>query len=140
MKITKQNASDIAKLLNDRNELAVKYTAGSVLKSKENYVFQLEKGKIVACAESKKVQWYQWEISHVSVSKEYEGKGYGSEILKLAEEKAMKGGARILQCTIRTSNERSIKLFSGKGYRRATSFFYPVTGNWVFVYQKCISI
>jgi len=138
--MTKKIAEEIAILLNERNQLVKQHTSESVLAEKENYVFISESKKIIACAESKKVQWYQWEISHVCVAADFEGKGNGSKILKLAEDKAIKGGAKILQSTIRTDNENSIRLFSRKGYKQINCFFYPISGNWVFVYQKCVSI
>lgn len=89
-------AKQISELLNDRNQLVTKYTLEKVLASGDNYVYLLDSGKVIACAESKKVQWYQWEISHVLVASVYEGKGYGRKILMDAEKKAKDGGAKIL--------------------------------------------
>lgn len=110
------------------------------LARENDYVYLEEGGKIIACAESKKVQWYQWEICHVSVDKFFEGKGMGSRILKMAEKKAIEGNAKILQCTIRSNNESSLRLFKAKGYTKTTSFFYPNSGNWVHVLQKAVSV
>lgn len=138
--MTKQIANQIAELLNKRNQLVTSYTGEKILSFSENYVYIEDSGKIIATAESKQVQWYQWEISHVLVAEEYEGKGYGNKILALAEAKAEDGGAKILQCTIRTSNESSIRLFSRKEYSQVNKFYYPKSGNWVYVYQKVISI
>ena len=138
--MTKEIAEQIAEILNHRNELVTTYTYESILAKRENYVYLEDSGKVTACAESKKVQWYQWEISHVAVDKEYEGKGYGSKILSNAEAKAIEGGAKILQCTIRTNNQKSIYLFSRFGYIQVNRFFYPRSGNWVYIYQKCVSI
>ncbi|BDU25169.1 GNAT family N-acetyltransferase [Flavobacterium sp. GSB-24] len=137
--MTEEIAEQIADLLNERNQLVTKYTFSSILDSSENYVYLEDSGKIIACAESKKVQWYQWEISHVLVAADYEGKGFGKKILSKAEAKANQGGAKILQCTIRTNNENSIRLFSRNGYTKVNRFFYPKSGNWVYVYQKCVS-
>jgi len=138
--MTEGIAQEIANLLNSRNELVLNYTAKRVLKHKSNYVYIEEDNTVVACAESKKVQWYQSEISHVSVLKSAEGKGKGYQILKLAEKKGKEDGAKLLQCTIRTSNENSIRLFSKNGYLIVNRFFYPNSGNWVYVLQKSISI
>ena len=137
--MTLEIADQIADLLNGRNQLVTKYTAQKVLNSGDNYVYLLDNKKVIACAESKKVQWYQWEISHISVSSDYEGKGYGSEILSNAEKKAKDGGAKILQCTIRENNENSIKLFSRNEYSNVNKFFNTNSGNWVLVFQKTIS-
>lgn len=138
--MTKEQAKQIATLLNERNKLVNEYSPDDVLAKEQNYVYLDEKSTIIACAESKKVQWYQWEICHVSVDKTYEGKELGSKILKLAEKKAIEGGAKILQCTIRSNNESSLRLFLAKGYTKTTSFFYPNSGNWVHVLQKSVSV
>jgi len=138
--MTKEEATQIAELLNQRNQLVKQYDGDMVLEKKDNYVFLVENNLVVACAEAKRVQWYQWEISHVSVSEKVEGKGFGSKILLEAESKAIAGGAKVLQCSIRSSNERSQNLFLSKGYSKTTSFFYPTSGNWVNVYQKSVSV
>ncbi|WP_162126039.1 GNAT family N-acetyltransferase [Flavobacterium phycosphaerae] len=97
--MTTKIANQIAELLNNRNQLTVQYTEEKALANKDNYVYILDFEKVIACAESKKVQWYQWEVSHVSVAKDFEGKGFGNKILLDAERKARAGNARILQCT-----------------------------------------
>jgi N-acetylglutamate synthase-like GNAT family acetyltransferase len=137
--MTKEEAKQIADLINKRNELTKKYSLESILALKENYVFIKQADKIIACAESKKVQWYQYEISHVSIDENYESKGFGSKILKLSENKAIENNARLLQCTIRTNNINSIRLFSTKGYKQVNMFHNLKSGNWVFIYQKIIS-
>jgi len=136
--MTEKNAEQIAKLLNERNNLVIKYTAQKVLDFQSNYVFIEEDNMVVACAESKKVQWYQSEVSHLSVSEKKEGQGLGKKILSLAEQKAKKDEAIIIQCTIRTNNEGSIRLFSRKGYIIVNRFFYPKSGNWVYILQKSV--
>jgi len=55
-------------------------------------------------------------------------------------QKAIAGGAKILQCTIRSNNGRSQCLFLNEGYSKTVSFYYKKTGNWVHVYQKSVSI
>ncbi len=72
--MTQEQAKQIAILLNERNKLVNEYSPDDVLEKKQNYVYLDEKSTIIACAESKKVQWYQWEICHVSVDKTYEGR------------------------------------------------------------------
>jgi N-acetylglutamate synthase-like GNAT family acetyltransferase len=138
--MTKEIASEIAKLLNTRNQLVKQHTAQSVLDEKETYVFIMESEKVIACAESKKVQWYQWEICHVSVASEVEGSGKGQRVLELAEEKAIKGGAKILQSTIRSGNEKSIRLFLRNGYQQVNTFYNNISGNWILVLQKSVGI
>jgi L-amino acid N-acyltransferase YncA len=137
--MTNEEARQVAYLLNTRNQLVRKHTVKTVLEKKDNYVFLTESQNIIACAESKKVQWYQWEICHVSVAISEEGRGIGGKILKLAEERATKGGAKILQCTIRSDNEKSIRLFLNHGYNQVSSFYNNLSGNWVYVFQKSVS-
>ncbi len=134
--MTQDEAEKIANLLNERNQLVIQYTKEKVLKVSSNYVFLKDGDEIVACAESKKVQWYQSEISHVSVSKIYEGKGFGKKILRLAEKKAKDERAIILQCTIRIDNENSLGLFKSNSYDIVNKFFYKASENWVYLLQK----
>jgi ribosomal protein S18 acetylase RimI-like enzyme len=136
--MTEEEAEKIATLLNERNQLVIEYNKERILNTSTNYVFLKDKDKdeIIACAESKKVQWYQSEISHVSVSKLYEGQGFGKKILNKAEKKAKDERAIILQCTIRTDNKSSLGLFKSNGYEIVNKFFYENSGNWVYVLQK----
>lgn len=136
--MTQEIAQQIASLINERNQLSKLYTAKMILEHKENYVYFEKDGELIACAESKKVQWYQWEICHVSVAKKFERKGKGTEILLLAENKAKKGNARILQSTIRSNNENSIGLFLKNNYKQVNEFSNQTTGNIVNVYQKAV--
>lgn len=137
--MTKFEAEEIARLINNRNQLTKKYSYEEILSNSENFVYLKEEEKIVACAESKKVQWYQFEILHVSIAQNFEGKGFGNLILNLAEKNAIEKNAKILQCTIRTNNDNSIRLFTRKGYKQVNSFFNNKSGNWIFIYQKTIA-
>ncbi|MCL9805704.1 GNAT family N-acetyltransferase [Flavobacterium amniphilum] len=137
--MTKELANQIVELINRRNGLSVKYNFEKIFENKDNYVFILDTENLVACAESKKVQWYQWEICHISVDEKYEGKGYGSKILKLAEAKAKNENARILQSTIRSNNESSIRLFEHNSYKKVNEFHNPKTQNQIYVYQKSLN-
>ena len=134
--MTKETAQQIAELINRRNGLSAKYTSDKVLSDKDNYVVILDGNELVACVESKKVRWYQCEICHVSVNEKFKGQGKGPEILALAEDKAKKQGARIIQCTIRDDNRKSIRLFSANGYENVNRFYNAVTRNTVLVFQK----
>ncbi|MGZ3920831.1 MAG: GNAT family N-acetyltransferase [Bacteroidia bacterium] len=135
--MNRKQASQIADLLK-QNDLVVTYTTDRILKVSQNYVFIEEDKKIMACAELKKVQWYQWEVSHVSVAK-LRG-GYGTKIINLVEQQAIENNARVLQCTIRADNIASIGLFKSLGYMQGTTFFYPKSGNDVLIFQKALSV
>jgi N-acetylglutamate synthase-like GNAT family acetyltransferase len=105
--MTPKQAEQIAQLLNDRNQLQGDYTAERVAERAEDYLFELSEDAVVGCVEIKKVQWYQWEICHLSVRKAHEGHGLGKNLIRQAEDKAKRGAARIVQCTIRIGNEPS---------------------------------
>lgn len=137
--MTQQQAEQIATLLNSRNQLTRKYAAAQVLNESDDYLFQSDNGIVVACVEVKRVQWYQWEICHLSVKEEYTRQGRGKQLLQCAEEKAWKGHARILQCTIRVGNEASEETFRRSGFREACCFFNAQSKKYVGVWQKALS-
>jgi ribosomal protein S18 acetylase RimI-like enzyme len=134
-----KQAEQVAQLLNDRNQLQLGYTAEKVIQHADNYLFEIRDDVVVACVEVKKVQWYQWEICHLSVSEKYERQGLGKLLIHRAEEKANRGAARIVQCTIRVGNEGSEQAFRRRGYREACCFFNAATNNHVAVWQKVLS-
>ena len=138
--MTSKQAEQIAQLLNERNQLQDDYTAEKVSEHADNYLFELRAEIVVACVEVKKVQWYQWEICHLSVRKEHEGQGLGKALIRQAEDKARRGAARIVQCTIRVGNEPSEQAFRRSGYHEACCFFNVATDNHVAVWQKVLSI
>jgi ribosomal protein S18 acetylase RimI-like enzyme len=137
--MTPRQAEEIAQLLNARNQLQVAYTPAKVQQDADNYLFELDDGAVVACVEVKKVQWYQWEICHLSVSEKHERQGLGKRLIRRAEDKAKSGAARIVQCTIRVGNEASEQTFRRCGYREACCFFNAATSNYVAVWQKVLS-
>lgn len=132
-----ETAQAIADLINDRNQLTINYTAKKVLDSAENYLCRFDNdGRLVGVVEVKKVQWYQCEIDHLSVQEDAEGKGLGSSLIREAEERIIKLGRRIAQCTIRVGNKDSERLFHKFGYVPGVTFFNAQSGNNVTVYQK----
>lgn len=133
-------ASAIAQLLNTRNQLTVQYTRERVIKESADYIFRLsETGEVIACAQVKKVQWYQAEVLHLTVAEAYEHKGHAKALLCEAERVARTKDARILQCTIRADNAASRKLFEGFGFLHTSTFFNQGSGNNVGVFQKVLA-
>src|SRR6185312_1702884 len=101
----RSQAEQIAELLNTQNQLAVPYTADRVLQHGDSYLVRLDdSGQVVACAELKKVQWYQFELLHVTVAQQNRRQGYARSLVVEAEKLAILLGARILQSTIRAGN------------------------------------
>ena len=136
----RKQAGQIAELLNTRNQLTKLYNANRILKSADDYEFLLDDNeKVIAAVMIKKVQWYQWEICHLSVSEAFERQGFGTKLINKAEIKAKKGGARIIQCTIRENNIPSKAIFGKSGFRHVATFYYPLSRNNVEVWQKVIS-
>lgn len=137
--MTQEQADQVANLLNARNQLQGEYTAEKVLQHADNYLIELHEGTVIACVEVKRVQWYQWELCHLSVDEAHERKGLGKRLIRRAEDKALKGGARIVQCTIRVGNEPSERAFRRCGYREACCFFNARTDRYINVWQKVLS-
>jgi RimJ/RimL family protein N-acetyltransferase len=136
--MTKELAAKIAALINERNQLDGRYDTARILKHSGNYEYELDGDVLIACVEIKDVQWYQWEICHLSVNSAHGRKGHGSRMIQRAEEKAKQGGARIVQCTIRVGNVESEGAFRKHGYTQATCFYNERTKNYVGVWQKVI--
>ena len=135
----KKQANMIADLLNRRNKLDGEYYEEKVLKYAKNYECIVDKNdNLIAAVEIVSVQWYQWELRHLSVHESYIRKGHGTELIKKAEKKAEKGRARIIQCTIREDNERSKSLFEKNGYEHVSTFHNDRTRKNVGVWQKIL--
>jgi GNAT superfamily N-acetyltransferase len=136
--VTQSEAEQVAALLNRRNELSENYTAEAVLRHSGLYEYEVIDGRIAACVERKKVQWYQWEIRHLSVTEDLERKGVAYAVYSRAESAARAGGACILQCTIRHGNGESERFFRRQGFERTRDFRNQRTGNNVGVWQKVL--
>lgn len=137
MALTDSHADQIAALLNERNQLSVKYTRKRVLEHAENYLCRFsESGQLVACVEVKSVQWYQTEILHLTVAASEIRKGHAKALLREAERISHANGAHLLQCTIREGNSESRLLFEGLGFSHVSTFNNPSSGNNVAVFQK----
>jgi len=138
--MTRNVAEQIATLLNTQNQLAVPYTAETILEHEDRYLFRLgEDSSVLGAVEVKRVQWYQCEIDHLSVDPSAKRQGVGTMLVKAAEDRAKQLGARIAQCTIRVGNLESEGLFKKNGYALTATFFNAGTGNRVGVYQKVLS-
>ena len=138
--ITDAQTRQIANLLNTRNQLGAKYDARTVARGRDGYVAATDaEGNVVGCAEATRVNWYQWEIRHVSVAETHAGQGYGERLVRQAEEQAQSGGARVVQATIRADNEASRRLFARLGYTRVGAFTNDESGNDVEVWQRPLS-
>jgi N-acetylglutamate synthase-like GNAT family acetyltransferase len=136
--MTMREAEEIATLLNERNDLTREYDANEVKKKCDQYLFESVDGAVVACVQLKKVQWYQWEICHLSVAAISEGKGLGKRLVEAAERRATELGGIVLQCTIKPENIRSERVFSGRGFRKVSCFFNPNSEHTLNIWQKVL--
>lgn len=140
MPLTDSQADQVAALLNERNDLTVEYNRNRILDEVENYLCRFsETGDVIACVEVKTVQWYQAEVLHLTVSEDQERRGHAKALLCEAERVARTKGARLLQCTIRTDNETSRRLFEGFGFLHVSTFHNQASGNNVGVFQKVLA-
>jgi RimJ/RimL family protein N-acetyltransferase len=137
--VEKRHASQIAHLLNTRNQLVRQYTANMILDRAGDFLYELKDDSVIACVEARKVQWYQWEVCHLTVDQDHECQGYGGLMIHRAEDEAKKNGAKIIQCTIRRGNIASERAFEKNGYGKVSCFHYDRSGNDVGVWQKVLN-
>lgn len=138
-RMTQGQAEEIAELINDRNQLQVRYTTERVFRDSDLYEYEVLNDRVVACVQRKEVQWYQWEILHLSVREEHEGKGFAYKVYKRAEDKASANQVCLLQCTIREGNVASETFFTRQQFTKVNRFENERTGNTVGVWQKVLS-
>jgi GNAT superfamily N-acetyltransferase len=137
--MTMVHAEQIASLINERNLLTKELDSETIYKEAESYEFEIQGDKVVACLQRKKLQWYQWEILHLSVSKDHEGEGLAYGLYKRAEDQAIRKRARLLQCTIRDGNAASEKFFTRQRFVRVNRFSNEQSGHTVVVWQKVLA-
>lgn len=134
----KNISEEISDLINKRNSLSKKITSNKIKDNLDKYVCLIENNTFIGCAQVKKIQWYQSEICHFSIKEEYEGKGKSYELIKIAEDKAKNENSRIIQCTIRENNIKSLNFFSKNNYVIVNKFYNKKTNNNVLILQKII--
>lgn len=136
----RSQAEQIATLLNTQNQLTVHYDADRVLDYQENYLVRLNRsGEVIACAELKKVQWYQFELLHLTVSQQHHQQGHARSLITEARDRAVNADARILQSTIRAGNVASEHLFKSSGFELVSRFYNARSKNIIGVWQRVLS-
>lgn len=134
------HARQIADLLNQQNQLIVNYTADRVLQHADNYLVRLDQdGQVIACAELKRVQWYQFELLHVTVAQHVQRMGHARSLMAEAATKGAALDARMLQATIRTGNTASERLFESSGFQLVSRFYNVRSGHFIGVWQRVLS-
>jgi ribosomal protein S18 acetylase RimI-like enzyme len=125
--MTEDEAAQIAALLNARNQLTVPYDGPRVSKSADQYLFRV-----------KNVQWYQGEVCHLTVDKDFEGKGYARNLFAELERRAAARCFRVLQCTIREGNTDSEDFFTAAGFKSVSRFHNKMSSNNVTIWHKVL--
>lgn len=97
------------------------------------YFVALKDGRIAGCIALVQRAWYVTELKHIFVKEDDRGSGIGKF---LVEEALKKVKTPLACCTVRSDNERSTNLFSGRSFERANSFQNSMTGNEILFMVK----
>ena len=62
------------------------------------------------------VTFEQAEIANIAVLPDYQHKGYGQQLMKHLERKAMEAGCETIGLEVRVSNENAIRLYESQGF------------------------
>ena len=134
-------AEQIAILINEQNELIKPYTTELIQKHSEEYQYKLDRhGDLVCCLRLKRVQWYQGELCHASSRQKERQNTAMYRILERTIQVALEKDIRLLQATVRASNIVPQKFLKSFGFEHTATFYYPVSGNDITVWQKNLSI
>jgi ribosomal protein S18 acetylase RimI-like enzyme len=131
--MTDDEATQIADLLNRRNQLMQKYDRHRVLESADEYVYRSVDGLVVVFAQLKRLLWYEAEVLHLSVHEDHENQGHARRLLAEVLTEARLHGYCIVQCTIREGNTDSEKLFESAGFKKVSRFRNPDSGRNISV-------
>lgn len=63
-------------------------------------------------------------IEHVVVDKKHRGHGYGSELIRFAEDRAREEGCYLIELDTDTGAERAAKLYESSGYQKSGDYYF----------------
>lgn len=63
-------------------------------------------------------------IEHVVVDKKFRGHGYGSHLIKFAEDRALEEGCRLIELDTDIGAESATKLYENSGYKKSGDYYY----------------
>ncbi len=63
-------------------------------------------------------------IEHVVVDKTYRGKGYGSELIRFVEERAIEEGCKLIELDTDLGHDKAEKLYEKSGYQQSGRYYY----------------
>jgi ribosomal protein S18 acetylase RimI-like enzyme len=131
-------ACQAADLLNTQNKLTEIYD-GDSLRWADGYIVHTDgRSTLFGIVRVQRVQWYQAELTHLSVNPEFHHHGIGQALIREAEEKALRLHAKTIQCVLRLDNIASENLFRKCGYSAGPMFINRHSGNILRIYQKVL--
>lgn len=63
-------------------------------------------------------------IEHVVVDKQYRGHGYGSQLIRFAEDRAREEGCYLIELDTDIGAERAAKLYEASGYQKSGDYYF----------------
>lgn len=63
-------------------------------------------------------------IEHVVIDKKYRGNGYGSQLIRFAEDRAREEGCYLIELDTDTGEDRAAKLYENSGYQKSGDYYY----------------
>lgn len=63
-------------------------------------------------------------IEHVVVDKQYRGHGYGSQLIRFAEDRAREEGCYLIELDTDIGAERAAKLYESSGYKKSGDYYF----------------
>lgn len=62
-------------------------------------------------------------IEHVVIDKQYRGRGYGSDLIKFAEDRAREEGCYLIELDTDIGADRAAKLYENSGYQKSGDYY-----------------
>lgn len=63
-------------------------------------------------------------IEHVVIDKKHRGNGYGSQLIRFAEDRAREEGCYLIELDTDTGEDRAAKLYKNSGYQKSGDYYY----------------
>lgn len=63
-------------------------------------------------------------IEHVVIDKKHRGHGYGSQLIRFAEDRAREEGCYLIELDTDTGEDRAAKLYMKSGYQKSGDYYY----------------
>ena len=102
---------------------------------------------VVDTYESKKYRKLKWEdeegrpvlIHRLAVHPDYQGKGYGKQLLQFAEDYAVKNGFSSIRLDVFSLNSGAVKMYERAGYQERGKIRFPFRAAPYLCFEKIIA-